>query len=312
MPLRELEIREALELRVLVGRDVDALAVGAEAGAAVRDGLAALRRDERLLARGHVDQPDVALVDRDELEDGELLVVGRPVGRRPAAALHLEQQPRRGGVLRVHHVDVAVGAVAARRAEGQAVALVRPGAELVLRAAAARQHADLAGREVEAVDLRELVAALVLREDDVVGRAARPARVADAVREERELPAGAEREAHLVDLRRVAEAGLDQHLPLRRVPGGERGRAELGVAAHRLGDGRGDLGQPVRDQVVARLDHRRLGGRRRRRRGLCADARRACDQSEAERRCEQPGARCSVRSPALTMARALRSARRRP
>jgi hypothetical protein len=187
----ELQIRQALELRVLVGRDVDALAVGAEAGAAVRDGLAAFRRDERLLARGHVDQPDVALVDRDGLEDGELLVVGRPVGRRPAAALHLEQQPRRGGVLRVHHVDVAVGAVAARRAEGQAVALVRPGAELVLRAAAARQHADVAGREVEAVDLRELVAALVLREDDVVGRAARPARVADAVREERELPAGA-------------------------------------------------------------------------------------------------------------------------
>ena len=93
----EVEMRQALELRVLVGRDVDALAVGAEARAAVRDGLAALRRDERLLAGGHVDQPDVALVDRDELEHGELLVVGRPVGRRPAAALHLEQQPRRAG-----------------------------------------------------------------------------------------------------------------------------------------------------------------------------------------------------------------------
>ncbi len=262
---REIEAGETLELRLLVGRDVEPLAVGAEAGAAVGDLLRPLGCHERLRAGGHVDEPDVALVDGEVLEHRELRVVGRPVGRAPAAALHLEQHPRRGRVLRVHDVDVAVGPVAAGRAEGHAVALVRPGAEAVLRAPAGREHGDGARRHVEAVDLAELVAALVLGEDDVVGRAARPARAAHAVGEEGELAPRAEREAHLVDLRRVAEARRDQDLALRRVPGGEVRRAELGVATDSLGDLRGDLRQAVGDQIVAGLDDgglRRRGGAR--------------------------------------------------
>ena len=261
---RELEVGQPLELGLLVGRHVQPLAVGAEGGAAVGHLLgAALRGDERLLARGDVDEPEVALVDRDRLEHHELLVVGRPVGSEPAAALHLEHHPRGGRVLRVHHVDVAVGSVAPGRAEGHAVALVRPGPEAVLRAAAGRELGKGAARDVEPVDLPELVAALVLGEDDVVRRAARPAGVADAVRKERELAARAEREAHLVELVRVAEARGDQHLALRRVPGREARRAELGVAAHRVGDLGRDLRETVGYQVVGRLDDG-LGGAGRR------------------------------------------------
>ena len=226
LPGREVEVGEALELGVAVGGDVDPLAVGAPAGPRVGDLLrAALGSEQGLLAGRDVHHPDVALVDGDALDHEELLVVRRPVGRAPAAALHLEDAARRGGVLRVHDVDVAVGAVAAGRAEGHAVAGVRPRAQVVLRAAAVRDHRDRAGGDVEAEDLAELVPAPVLVEDEVVGRAAGPARAAHAVGEEGELPAGAARHLHLVDLRRVAEAGADEHLALHRVPA-RRGSAE--------------------------------------------------------------------------------------
>ena len=254
LPGREVEVGEALELGVPVGGDVDALAVGAPAGPRVGDLLrAALGREQGLLAGRDVHHPDVALVDRDALDHEELRVVRRPVGRAPAAALDLEDAARRGGVLRVDDVDVAVGAVAAGRAEGHPVPGVRPRAQVVLRAAAVRDHRDRAGGDVEAEDLAELVAAPVLVEDEVVGRAAGPARAAHAVGEERQLPARAARRPHLVDLRRVAEARADEHLALRRVPAGEARGAELGVAADRLGDLGREVGEAVDDQVVGRL-----------------------------------------------------------
>ena len=264
-PRGEIEVGEALELGLAVGGDVDPLAVGAPPGARVGDLLgAALRGRQRLRSRRHVHHPDVALVHGDPLDHEELRVVRRPVGRAPAAARHLEDASRRGRVLRVHDVDVAVGAVAPRRAEGHPVAGVRPGAEGVLRAAAVRDHGDGAGGDVEAEDLAELVAAAVLLEEQVVGRAAGPARAAHAVGEEGELPACAARHLHLVDLGRVAEARGDEHLALHRVPPGEARGAELGVAAHRLGDVGRDLRDPVGHEVVRGPDDGRLRGGRRR------------------------------------------------
>ncbi len=266
---REVEVGEALELGLAVGGDVDPLAVGAPPGPRVGDLLrAALGSEQGLLAGRDVHHPDVALVDRDALDHEELRVVRRPVGGAPAAALDLEDAARRGGVLRVHDVDVPVGAVAAGRAEGHPVPGVRPRTQVVLRAAAVRDHRDRAGGDVEAEDLAELVAAPVLVEDEVVGRAAGPARAAHAVGEEGELPARAARHPHLVDLRRVAEARADEHLALRRVPAGEARGAELGVAADRLGDLGREVGEAVGDQVVGRLDDGRL--RRRGRDGLAA------------------------------------------
>ena len=217
------------------------------------------------------------------------------------------------GSRRVHHVDVAVGAVAAGRAEGHAVAGVRPGAEVVLRAAAVRDQRDRAGGDVEAEDLAELVAAAVLAEDEVVGRAAGPARAAHAVGEEGELPARAARHPHLVDLRRVAEARADEHLALHGVPAGEARGAELRVAADRLGDLGRDVGDAVGDEVVGRLDDGRL--RRRGRGGLrTGGAREAEGEKAAGQR--RDGERSGLSSDHLrrsaTIARALARARRRP
>ena len=283
LPGREIDVGEAPELRVAVGRDVEPLAVGAEADVVVGDLLRALRRDERPRAARQVDEPDVALVDREGLDHGELRVVWGPVGRPEAASLHLEHHASRRRVVRVHHVDVAVGAVAARRAEGHEVAPVRPRTEVVLRAPAGRDRRDRAGRHVEAVDLGELVAPLVLGEHDAVGRVARPARARDTVREERELPPRTEREPDLVDLRRVAEAGRDEHLAPRGMPGHEARRAELGVAAHGLGDLGGDLRETVADEVVSRPDDTGGRGDARGGRGLLG----ACASDEQQRRQER-------------------------
>src|SRR3972149_3333954 len=75
-------------------------------------------------------------------------------------------------------------------------------------------------------------AALVLGEDDVVGRAPRPARAAHALGKEGELASRTERGAHLVELRRVAETRRDQHLALRRVPRRQGPGAGPRKAAH--------------------------------------------------------------------------------
>src|SRR5205814_6749477 len=57
----EVDVGQALEFGTLVGRDVEAFAVFAETRVAVSDLFrTALRREERLLPRRRVDEPDVA------------------------------------------------------------------------------------------------------------------------------------------------------------------------------------------------------------------------------------------------------------
>ena len=121
----DVDVAEPLELAVLVGGHIHAAAVGREHGGPVRH---VLRRigQRRLLAVRRIDQPQRALRNRRELHDQQAAVVRRPVERLPAAASDLHHQLVGFRVRRIHDVEVAVGAVAARRAVGKAIALGAP------------------------------------------------------------------------------------------------------------------------------------------------------------------------------------------
>src|SRR5205814_749920 len=80
----------------------------------------------RLLARGQVGHPRTALACGDGLAHEELRVVRAPVEGDPAPAFEGQEEPIRLGIARIHHVDVAVLAVAARGRVGDAVALAGP------------------------------------------------------------------------------------------------------------------------------------------------------------------------------------------
>ena len=190
------------------------------------------------------------------------LVVRGPVRDLPASALQLGDAAVGLRVLRIQDVDVHVVAGAPRGAVRDPPARVGPDAPGVARLAVGQQG-DRSLREAVAVELEELVAALVLGEHE--GAVAHGAEVAAAhpVGEEGQLRARPSRASSRVDLVRVAEPGRDQHLVALRVPARERGAPRLGVAQGILGDRGRDRRHPLDDQVLARLDRRR----RRRRRG---------------------------------------------
>ena len=246
----EVQVGEALELRLAVGRDVDALAVATELSRAVGDAVARLlRREQRFRTARDVDEPEIAFVDGDRLRQQDLAVVRGPVGGLIAAALQLEHHAVARRLGRVHHPQVQIASVAARGHVGVTVALVRPGAADVPRLAVGQQG-DITGRDIVAVLLEELRTADVLREHDVatVGRLVRGA--GDGVGEERQLGPRPARKRDAVQLRRVAEPGGDDHLASRRVPVPEVGGSKLPVAARHVGDARRDRRHPVHHEIL--------------------------------------------------------------
>src|SRR5688500_15069757 len=93
---RAVDVREPAAVALLVGRRVHALPVAREDGVVVRDLLAAARvarRELGPLAGLHVEQPQVALVDRNVLADEQRVTLRRPVGRPPPAALPSRAAP---------------------------------------------------------------------------------------------------------------------------------------------------------------------------------------------------------------------------
>ena len=158
------------------------------------------------------------------------MVVRRPVGDSPASSLHFENAAVRVRAQGVDNVDVAVGAVAAGAAVGDAVAGVAPFDAAVLRALAVGEEGDAAVGEVLAVDLAEFVAALVFGEEEVAAGFGLVDGGGDGLGEEGELGAVAAGRADTVDLVGVAEAGGDEELALDGVPVDEAGAAGLGVA----------------------------------------------------------------------------------
>ena len=203
-----------------------------------------------------VDEKQVALVDGDVLLDQQLRVVRRPVRREKAAAGDLEYQSGRLRLERIHHVDVAVGAVALGRGKGHAIAGAAPADSTILRPAAVGEQGDCAVGEVVAVDLRELIAACVAAEQEVFATGRLIGGAANRLVKEGQLRTRAARHRHAVHLRRVAEARCNQQLTARRVPVRETGGARLGISLHfgrqrrrHLRDALDDEGRAGRDRL---------------------------------------------------------------
>ena len=88
----EVQVGEAKELRTLVRGDIQALAIVSEAPPAVSDFVIAWR--QQLTGAGiDIHEIEGSVIDGAALSHQKRLVVGGPVERRPAAALHLEQEP---------------------------------------------------------------------------------------------------------------------------------------------------------------------------------------------------------------------------
>jgi hypothetical protein len=254
LAVREIHPHQVLELRAVVGSEVDRRVISGELRARMRDlnPLFFRRREERLCAGRDVDAIDLALVRREEVRDQHGLAVARDVGAEPAAAFDLEDHLRAGRRERVDHPDVGVVAVPLRRGVDQPLPVARPGPAGVARLAV-REQRHLARPEVQPVELEELPSPDVLREHDHVRGVLMERRIPDRVVEERDLPPRPARHLHDVQLRGVGEARPDQDLLPGRMPPAERGRAEVEVRLDPLDDRGRKLRHVLDDQIRRHL-----------------------------------------------------------
>ena len=220
----------------LVGHEVHRLAVRGEREVAER-GLVSVHRKHLELAARHVDHAGIRLVDRHVLRNQQPRSVRREIQRAPVAAF-LQQQPRTAG-RGVANPDVAVGAVARGAGVRDLRAVVREQRAAVLAALAVGEQGGAAVAGIEPVQLRELVPALVLAEDEAGAPRLRRRRHQRAQRFgiERQLLAHAQRLAHAMRLAGLGEAGRHQQAAVLG-PAGNAGAARVLVAVealHQLG-----------------------------------------------------------------------------
>ena len=241
--MSEEERAEPLELGAFVRSDPE-LAVRRELRAAIGD-LSIVIADRCHPPAGDVDQIEVRFVDRDILDDHTATAIGREVGQRPAATLHLRQHPVGRGVAGVDQVEIVVGAVAPGRAVGKPAPVMAPGVHGVA-ALAIGQHDQPA--VLETVELPEFASPDILLDDLHIARLARIARGSDPVGFERGLPAGRHRGGDLVDLGCIAEPGGDHDPARARVPAFKAGSAEFHIGARRICQGGGNFGYAVGDE----------------------------------------------------------------
>src|SRR4029077_19721520 len=117
------------------------------------------------------------------------------------------------------------------RAISNAISLIRPTRAGVARLAVGQQRHGPGG-EIVAIELEEPASAHVFHEQEGVTVSGLVGGARNPVREERKLGARTARELHLMYLCGIAEARLDQHLALCRMPAGKACGAELAVAPH--------------------------------------------------------------------------------
>ena len=210
-----------------VGEDVDALAVRAEGGVGVRDGLArhcraGLRRDWLFVTGTGVDEPKVTLIGRYILPNEELPVVRRPGDREPGA-IDLHQHVLRWqtalGIDCVHHPQIGVLVIAPSGGKDELRIMVRE-QEAIIAAVPVCQERDSTCREIVAIDLIPLAAPRVFLKEkglavgEILG-------TQNAIFKKSELPARAARHDDGMDLRGVTESGADENLAARGMPGEE-------------------------------------------------------------------------------------------
>jgi hypothetical protein len=230
------------------------------------------RQDLALGAGREIEQPDLRLQRRHVARQRDGRVVPRhPVGR-PAAAGQIGEATPRLRPHRVHQPErlrdllataAARGSVERHRQVEQLARTMQPALHVVALAGLGEARRLLA-RQVEAIELRRLVAAAAAFEDDVVAvdrLVAGPGHRLAAVGQR--LGIG-ERAGDAGDLRRV-DAGAamrDEHLASRRVPVHEPMAAKVGVARDGAGDARRNRRDFLGDQVGVGNDD--VTGRRRR------------------------------------------------
>ncbi len=183
---------------------------------------------------------------------------GEKSEKSPAAARALGDQPVGLRVARVHDVEVGVLPIAPRGRVADELAVLAPCARLVAALAVRQQRQAAVGERVELV---ELAAAHVLRDQDHVARARSVARELDAILLEAELRARAARLRHPMHLVGVAEARGDQHRAVDGMPAEEGRRAELHVGPGPRGELGGHFGNAVSDQRRRLFDRLRPGRR---------------------------------------------------
>ena len=252
----DVPVAQRAELAALVGDRIQARAVAGEAGGAPgRRRAAVVDPGER--AGGQVQDGEAAVGHRDVVAQQQPGVVGREIQRRPHA-LPARLEHHAGGVRAVqrHGPDVPAFAVAAGGIVSHKVAAVGQDVGAVARAAVGQQ-AGLAGGLVEEVKLVPFVTADVLGEDEApVPVAGGIAAAADGLVEEGHLPPGCAGGGDRVQLADLAEAGGHQHAAVR-APVGQAGRPGVLILAQSLGQGLGDIGNPLHHQSAA-LDPFRL------------------------------------------------------
>ncbi len=247
-------------------------------------GAARRGQDAGALAAGQVEQPDLGLVGGKEPVEREAAVVPRRAADVPAAARKLGELAPAVGVRRIdqgqrlHDLGAPPaggGAIQRHRGVDQPAAQVQPAGQLVPHVRLG-DDAHLPGGEVEAVDLRRLVAAGAALEDDRVAGPRLVARLRHRLGEIGELLELAHRRREAIDLR-GAGAGLaigDEHVAPARMPVDEAVAAEVGVARDVLDDAGRNRRDALEHELVVGLHPVAGSGRGRRGRGGGARRRR--------------------------------------
>ena len=211
-----------------VGDEIHRLAV-VRVGEIAERGLAAINREHLHRAGGQIDFARIRLGGGYAFHHQQFFAVGREIQRAPAAAGGDHGPGLTAGD--VAHPHIGVGAVARGAAIRQQLAVAREQSAGILRALAVGQQGDVAVGVVEPVQLRELVAALVLREYEAVlcGLRRRGRDAAQRLGIERQLFAHAQRLADAVRLIGFGETGADEQAAVLR-PAGDTGAAGVLVA----------------------------------------------------------------------------------
>src|SRR5439155_24636336 len=175
-----------LKFIVAIAGDIDALAIRAETDRRVSNFRPAFGSNEVLLAPAGIDKPEITLVYGHFFDCQERVVIRRPVGNLPTAALILRQQTVGGLVGRVHDIEIEIRAVASRRGVGHDVASVRPDVADIARLAVGEQP-DVPGTALVAIELKPLSTADVFAEDKITAAVGMVRSTRDAIGEEGQL-----------------------------------------------------------------------------------------------------------------------------
>ena len=179
-------------------------------------------------AGGEIEGVEIDILHRLVIGDIGARIAGREGDQRPAAALAFVHYPRRGGIARVHHIEIGIHAVAAGRAERHQLAVLAPRIGLVAALAIGQQREPPV---LERVELVILVPAAILghKQHIALGRGIGSR---DRLGLETDLGARTHRHGDAVQLADIGKTGVDEHRAGVRVPPGKACAAGFEIGPH--------------------------------------------------------------------------------